>query len=95
MKKKLAKSQYRFKKQWESIIKSLLVPDNIPLKFAKNITITLESGEVITVTNKKDFKEQLETITEKQIPIADMHIELNYQKLITIVEKQVLELLKN
>jgi hypothetical protein len=86
-KKNLAKSSYRFRKQWNSIISSLQIPENMPLKFAKNINISLNDRNII-VNNEEEFKKQINFITENDMEIKEINLELNYQKIIELVEKQ-------
>ena len=92
MKKDLAKSSYRFKKQWNSIISSLLIPDDIPLKYAKTIRISLNDRDIV-VYNEEDFEKQINLISENDVEIKEINLELNYQMIIDTVEKQYKKLI--
>ena len=92
---KLTKNRYRQTKQWSSIMNSLLVPENIPLDFAKKINISLCSGRVITVGSKKAFQKQMDVLVESEEEIDDITLELNYQKLIDLVEEKTVKLFSN
>lgn len=95
MKKEPIKSHYRFKKQWDSIISSMMVPENVPLSFAKKIEIMSSDSKSVTVYSKAELEKHIQLCADNQESIQNIRIELNYQKLIDKVEKQIEKILKN
>jgi hypothetical protein len=88
------KNRYKIKKQWGSIIPKLSVPNDIPFNYTKNFRIVLTNGEERIVKNKKDFDQYIKQLIEDETEIENISIELDYDRLITNVEKKFNTLLK-
>jgi hypothetical protein len=88
-------SQYRLKKQWDSIQKSLMRRnDFLPFSFGRNLRINV-MGEKIKVLSKRDFHKKLTGIYDRYGLNTDISVEfvIDFHQLIEHVEHKTAILL--
>ena len=88
-----SKNKYKFKKHWEKIFANMIIPKNIPTSLTKNIVL-LGDGKEIKIKNTKMLEKTIEKLTQNNQEIGDCLVEVNFQKIISVVEKKYSNLFK-
>lgn len=89
----LNNNRYRMRKQWDSIISSLFIPKDIPLKYTKNIKITSEDSSEYISHTPEEFESQINHLSKIGKEVQNLTIEINFEKLIVDVEKKIKKIL--
>lgn len=94
LKPKPFRNKYRFKKQWNRILSALIAPNDIPLSFTKNVRVLFSNGDQFTAKNQLELDIHIEKAAVNGLEIKEICVELNYEKLISVVEKKYESLTK-